>query len=594
MSGSSKKLLHAAAGTLAASGDPIYVDDVFSTFLFNGTGASNAIDNGIDLSGEGGLVWGKRRNLGNSHWLIDTVNGIDSRLECDGTGAATDKSSSFTAFNDNGFTVATTDNEFNNANGTYTSWTFRKAEKFFDIVTYTGNATARTIAHNLGSTPGMIIVKRLNGAKNWAVYHTSMGANYWDILNVGQEKQVNTNLWNNTAPTDSVFSVGTDGHNNGNNDTYVAYLFASDAGGYGDDGDENIIKCGVYTTDGQGDATVNLGFEPQWIFSHRTNGDVPWYIRDVMRGMPVVTNNALLSPNLADAESSSSDVIWPTTTGFTVYNDGASKVNIYVAIRRPNKPPTAATEVFLSSFGDAGSDIDVGFPLDLLILGTTDSTGSSATHVFVDRLRGSKKYLQTNTMSVEQSANGEFTLTVRTIAHNLGVKPDLMFFKNRTTNNIYWVVYNSASGAEKYHFLHQDSAIGDSIDHFNDTEPTASVFTLGDGNYANRNNDEATAYLFGSLDGVSKIGSIVHSGTTDVACGFEGGARFVIAKRLDDSGGWYVWDTTRGIIAGNDPYVLFDTTDAEVTNTDYIDPLTGGFTFSDNFTDGTYLYFAIA
>ena len=130
MSGSSKKLLHAAAGTLAASGDPIYVDDVFSTFLFNGTGASNAIDNGIDLSGEGGLVWGKRRNLGNSHWLIDTVNGIDSRLECDGTGAATDKSSSFTAFNDDGFTVASTDNEFNNANGTYASWTFRKAEKF--------------------------------------------------------------------------------------------------------------------------------------------------------------------------------------------------------------------------------------------------------------------------------------------------------------------------------------------------------------------------------------------------------------------------------------------------------------------------------
>tara|TARA_R110000765_G_scaffold239174_1_gene341798 strand:- start:382 stop:2997 length:2616 start_codon:yes stop_codon:yes gene_type:complete len=614
---------------------------------FTANGSPTALSQGgpyIEVGhGKGGLVWIKNREVALGHTLSDTERGANKQIYSHTTGAEGSQTTIVTAFNANGFTVGT-DSDVNQDTKNIASWTFREAEKFFDIVTYTGGGSAgRTIAHNLGSTPGMIIVKKTSGSGLWATLHKDANLMYLERTNAQYSAGSTATMFgdgtNVVRPTDSVFTVGAADNVNTDGQTYVAYLFASDAGGFGDDGTENIIKCGTFTTDGDATpADIDLGFEPQFFMYKPINIAGNWFMNDIMRGLPVAntsgeSGDVYLYANLAAAEGSPNT--WgamPTSSGITWRAEGLTDDDTYayMAIRRPMKPPTAGTEVFLSSFGDAGADIDVGFPLDLLILGTTDSTGSANTHVFVDRLRGSKKYLQTNTMSVEQSANGEFTLdegnnftqdqlggtkinwffkrapgfldvvtftgtaTVRTIAHNLGVKPDLMFFKNRKTNNIYWVVYNSASGAEKYLFLHQDSAIGDSIDHFNDTEPTASVFTVGDGNYANRNNDETIAYLFGSLDGVSKIGSIVHSGTTDVACGFEGGARFVIAKRLDDSGGWYVWDTTRGIIAGNDPYVLFDTTDAEVTNTDYIDPLTGGFTFSDNFTDGTYLYFAIA
>ena len=77
-------------------------------------------------------------------------------------------------------------------------------------------------------------------------------------------------------------------------------------------------------------------------------------------------------------------------------------------------------------------------------------------------------------------------------------------------------------------------------------------------------------------------------------CGFSSGARFVLLKRTDATGDWFVWDSVRGIVSGNDPYLLLNTTAAEVTNTDYIDPLSSGFTISDDFTDGTYIFYAVA
>jgi hypothetical protein len=112
------------------------------------------------------------------------------------------------------------------------------------------------------------------------------------------------------------------------------------------------------------------------------------------------------------------------------------------------------------------------------------------------------------------------------------------------------------------------------------------------------------AYLFATLPNISKVGN--YSGDTgnnvDVNCGFIAGARFILIKRTDtgSTGDWYVWDTTRGIAAGNDPYFLLNSAVAQVTNTDYIDPLSSGFTVTSsapaalNATGGTYLFLAIA
>jgi len=109
------------------------------------------------------------------------------------------------------------------------------------------------------------------------------------------------------------------------------------------------------------------------------------------------------------------------------------------------------------------------------------------------------------------------------------------------------------------------------------------------------------AYLFASADGISKIGSYTGTGNDlNVDCGFSSGARFVLVKRTDSSGDWYLWNSTRGIVAGDDPYVLLSSSADEVTNTDYIDPLSSGFTITSsapaalNASSGTYLFYAIA
>ena len=163
------KLLQAAAGN---AGEAVYVDDVFSTFLYKGGLSSpKVIVSGIDLSGEGGLVWTKNRTSTASHQLTDTVTGY--RLEADDT-AAGEASQSNVTFNSNGHSYSGYSSFFNGGSDDYVAWTFRKQEKFFDIVTWTGSGAANhTINHNLGSTPGMIIWKKYSGADSWGVWHRS-------------------------------------------------------------------------------------------------------------------------------------------------------------------------------------------------------------------------------------------------------------------------------------------------------------------------------------------------------------------------------------------------------------------------------------
>ena len=306
MSNAALKVLTGAG----ASADPVYVDDVFSTFLYQGTSSNQNIVNGLDLSGEGGLVWIKGRpNAGYSHNLYDTARGVTKRLASNETTAESTYANSVTAFNSNGFTLGSDGNgEVNYSGSTYVSWSFRKQPGFFDVVTYTGNGSARTISHNLGSVPGMIIVKRTDSSADWQVYHrgTDGGApeDYGIPLNSYTGRVDNAAYWNDTAPTSSVFSVGTDATVNANTATYVAYLFAHDAQDYGEDSDEAIIKCDTYEGDGGTSNFVNVGFEPQWVLIKKTTSNENWGIFDSIRGVPTGSSAATLLANEADAETS--------------------------------------------------------------------------------------------------------------------------------------------------------------------------------------------------------------------------------------------------------------------------------------------------
>jgi hypothetical protein len=191
------------------------------------------------------------------------------------------------------------------------------------------------------------------------------------------------------------------------------------------------------------------------------------------------------------------------------------------------------------------------------------------------------------------------TGSAHTITHNLGVVPELMIRKKRSAADA-WIVYANNDNTD-YLVLNTTAATVDDITMWNDTSPTSSVFTVGTNDDVNGNTATFVTYLFATLAGVSKVGSYTGTGTTlQIDCGFTGGARFVLIKRTDSTGDWYVWDTARGIVSGNDPYLLLNSTAAEVTNTDYVDTYSAGFELSStapaalNANGGTFIFLAIA
>jgi hypothetical protein len=471
------------------------------------------------------------------------------------------------------------------------------------------------------------------------------------ILN-GTNAVFSFDYWNNTGPTSTVFSVSDDASVNGSSDTYVAYLFAHNAGGFGTAGTDNVISCGSFTTDGSGFATVSLGYEPQYLMFKRSSGTGNWFVADVMRGWNMTTD-AILYANLSNAEVNT-EVGNPTATGFYV-EGAASSTYIYMAIRRPMKVPTTGTSVFspVTYTGNSAAQVlTTGFAVDAEIINCRDPGAQSWQPAFVDRLRGNGRYLASSGTAVEgnysadlptqfqsntavtrtnayfnydggggapytfvtwtfRRASGFFDVVCytgngtagRAINHNLTVAPELMIVKSRSVAGESWATYVPGP---RIAFLDSTAAGSTSVaTYFGDNSvtvpPTASVFTVGSNDSVNQSAGTYVAYLFATCAGVSKVGTYTGTGTTQtIACGFTAGARFVMIKRRDASGDWYVWDTARGIISGNDPYLLLNSTAAEVTNTDYVDPVSSGFELSStapaaiNANGGSFIFLAIA
>jgi hypothetical protein len=185
------------------------------------------------------------------------------------------------------------------------------------------------------------------------------------------------------------------------------------------------------------------------------------------------------------------------------------------------------------------------------------------------------------------------------VTHNLGVAPELIIVK-ATDKAESWAVQAASPAYPNVAFLNNDGAF--SANGQFSAAPTATVFKVANSGNTNESGYNYVAYLFATVAGVSKVGVYTGTGNTlNVDCGFSGGARFVMVKRTDSAGDWYVYDSVvQGIIAGNDPYWLMNTAAAEVTNTDYIDPLASGFTVTSNASStinvsgGTYLFLAFA
>ena len=633
-----KKMLQAAAGSAGGAGG-LDVDEVFSTQLYSGSSANRNIVNGIDLDGHGGMIWTKARTANFNNVITDTEQGLSPYLVTNATSKPDNGGSdTVTSFNSDGYSLGVDGQWYWNKSGyNFVSWTWRKAPKFLDIVTWTGGGeTSLTLDHDLGCAVGWLVVKRLDAAESWYTWFRAGGmGNGYIRLDATAAKSTYTGLWANTAPTSTQFTVADDFTRSGRQ--YVAYLFAHNDGDgeFGPDSDQDIIKCGSYTGNGSTGVTIDLGFEPQWLLIKRTNAAQNWNIYDNMRGLTAGPDSPSLSPNIANAEGGGNEItVLPN--GFAIFdgNDnvgGSGSTYIYMAIRRGSlAPPTDATKVFsvyqnqstattpfavhgfapdFAFYKSAGTTEDFWTGARLiqeksLRLNTTNAEGTAASHDF-DYMNGWATISSTQTdyhsfawkrapsfcdvvcWKTENTAN-------RRLKHNLGVPPEMAWVKLRTSppyaSSGHWYVYHTGL-ANKYMYLNSNDDVFTS-DLF--TAPhSATEFGIAENSVWSAGSS-MIGFFFATLAGISKVGSVTHSGTTNVDCGFASGSRFVLLKRTDANGSWFIWDSVRGIVSGNDPYLRFDTGAAQVTSSDYIDPLSSGFTITSNFTAGDYIFYAIA
>jgi len=274
----------------------LYMDATLRT----GTGATASV---TSLGFQPDLVWIKSRSAATDHGLYDAVRGVQNQLESNTTTDETAEATGLTAFNSNGYTVGALAQLNTNA-ATYVDWAWKEgATPGFDIVTYTGNGAARTISHTLGAIPKFMIVKARSTAstdQGWAVYHASNTAapetDYLLLNSTAATADLDT-VWNDTAPTASVFSVGTNALVNTNNDTYVAYLWSEIAG---------FSRISSYTGNGSSDGPfVWCGFRPSFVMIKRGDSTENWSIQDDARN-PFNVVDARLKPNSADVEAVSS------------------------------------------------------------------------------------------------------------------------------------------------------------------------------------------------------------------------------------------------------------------------------------------------
>jgi hypothetical protein len=631
----------------AGNQDPanIYIEYLFSTYLYTGNGSTQTITNGINLSGKGGLVWIKgRTDPGDgagvpNHILFDTVRGNDFFLRTSTTAAQGSGFSSLFQFQNNGFTVGNNHSINYGVNNTkYVSWTFREQPKFFDIVTFTSASSGNTtFNHNLGSTPGCVFIKNTQTSDPWIVYHTSVGNNAYLQLNstAAQDPLTGAFSVSSTSVTISSSLMYT-------SQSYVAYVFASNAGGFGASGTENVISCGSFTTDAFKTGYATLPFsEAQWILVKCASNAGSWFIVDNMRGIYTNSTDANgLSANTSAAETTRNiDYgLGSSNSQFKIFGgDGVANSDyVYIAIRRgPMQVPTLGTTVYNTVGGSGANPAYVaGFPVDLAL---RRYPGTTQGNKFYSRLTGTTYLDSTSTAAEVTDANGKFdyqnawfsnpdgagyyswmwkrapgffdevcytgSLPSLTVPHNLQAVPELIIVKGRSAvfpaSGYRWTVYSSTLGTANSVFLNTDEASAYTGSTWGNTTPTSTNFYVGNQGPVNYTGEPLVAYLFATCPGVSKVGSYTGNGTTQtINCGFTGGARFVLIKRTDSTGDWYVWDTVRGMVSGTDPSILLNSTAAEV-NANSVYTTTGGFQIVStaagiNASGGTYIFLAIA
>ena len=262
--------------------------DFFTPFLWTGNGATTNALTGVGFKPD--LVWGKCRSNANENRWTDVVRGVTKEIYSDLNAAQSTTANGLKAFGSDGFTVG--DNSgWNGSSRTYASWNWKASNSQgssntagsinttytsvnttagFSINQYTGNGSNATVGHGLGVAPKMVIVKKISGTSQWYTYHASLGATkYLDLQSTAAESTSSAN-WNNTAPTTTVFSLGTNSNVNASGQTYIAYCFAEVKG---------FSQISKYIGNGNADGTfIYTGFKPAFVMFKKSSATGNWFM----------------------------------------------------------------------------------------------------------------------------------------------------------------------------------------------------------------------------------------------------------------------------------------------------------------------------
>ena len=480
--------------------------------------------------------------------------------------------------------------------------------------------------------------------KGTAVYTSSFRPPYEPLTNITNTKLLCCQGSSTTAatviPTGSITATDTP-------EASTDSPFDDPAGfALGENGDQNVIKCGSYLGTGSVGNKIELGWEPSFImFKNSTDSGDNWEMVDVMRGNPAsdgTTQDArFVRANTTNAEFNNRPFS-PYSTGFEIRNagggsNGSGKTYIYIALRRSDgyvgKTPDAGTDVFTIDLAgiNAGDPSWISnFPVDMQFI--KDRNGTTY-NFFLSTRQSAGYYLSTPTNGAAISnavykhdysngwgnyASNDATLITswmwkrhagfdvvtykgggassapRSFAHSLAKTPEMIWTKNRSSS-VDWMVWHKGlngggSNAVNYNLrLNQtdtQNANGDIYGGVNNVLPTSTHWTTGGNNGINENGSYFTAILFASVSGISKVGYYDGSDSNQtITTDFQ--TRFLIIKNITTSGeghGWYVFDTVRGWDVSSSVKILtLDTTSSESDTLNMnSNPTSTGFTLTGN------------
>jgi len=530
----------------------------FGCVTYTGNGATGQTISGVGFQPD--FLWIKNRTDGDSSFLYDAVRGAKNYLQSDAASAQA-TTNQMTAFNGDGFTVdedggsATNDDGDNfvawawnmggsnasNTSGSINSTVRANTTYGQSIVSYTGNGTAgATVGHGLNSTPEMIIVKNTQNNYNWQVFHTSIGNTGAVFLDLGSAPDTGeTTYWNDTSPTNALFSLGTNTKANGNNNPHIAYCFHSVSG---------YSKFGSYSGNGSATGTsVTTGFRPAFLMIKK-NAASNWLMFDNVRSDSIVTD---IGENLhadyprSEAGCASAQIkVDFNATGFQLKGTSAD-IN-----------GNGDTYIYMCFAGGADA------------VSTVNTTGS-----LDSRVKANSTYGQSIVSYVGNGSNNQ------TVGHGLSSAPEMIIYKDRENANNDWKVYHSSIGNAKDLRLNDAAAEGSSTA-WGSTTPTSSLFTVNGSNTTNINNNDSIAYCFHSVSGYSKFSSYTGDGTYDgskaVTLGFS--PAFVMIKCTNDTENWIMYDSTRSPLST--PFLGGKRLQANIANAEIV----GGTTGSDLIT----------